>query len=180
MTKIRELNNEQLLESIKKYQKIIDGLHKERTNRIGEDPQLKSVLMTPEEIAQEEEALALAQAQEQEREGVQAEKPMAIEMDDGVPSAPPPPQEEAEATPPAPAAQEQEGNGNVFQLELKDEDLKHSGEVNETSNLEEEEQVRVTKLLSLSEEELNEFHKKKATKEKGTRDSVKEVLKKAK
>ena len=50
MAKISELSNAELLQSVEKYQKIVDELHRERTRRMEANPEQREELATPEEL----------------------------------------------------------------------------------------------------------------------------------
>ena len=60
MAKISELSNEQLLKNLEKYQKILNGLHKERERRVSADPSLKKTLFTPDEATRQAETTPTA------------------------------------------------------------------------------------------------------------------------
>lgn len=116
MVKIRDLSNKQLVQQIEKYQKIIDGLYKERQKRISNN-QPPEELLTPKELAIAEEERKRSQENEQ------------------------------------------------FQLKLDDEEIesikKENEKVQESRSEDQEDLVRVTRLIQLSKSQLEELRKGK-------------------
>lgn len=148
MVKIKDLSNPQIVQQLKKYQKIIDELVKERSKRI-DDGQPKKELFTTQELSRiQEEAAPVAKA---------APAPAPVKK------AAPAPVEEAAEEPTATPAQEV-GDDGAFQVSFDDGELdefKENMAKEKEKEEENDEQIRVTQLLTLSKEDLAELQANK-------------------
>ena len=132
MTKIRELNNAQLLKSIVKYQKLLNGLHKERNQRVRENPACKKELFTSEELAAQpapSSALAPAPRAKPEETGTTS---ATVESD------------------------------SSFQINFEESEINEIAKKTEQEQKEvqkEEDSVRMTEVLQLTSDQLKEFNK---------------------
>ena len=140
MVKIKDLSNPQIVSQLKKYQKIIDELIKERAKRL-EGGQPAKELYTPKELSalQKTPAPKPAPAPKVKAEPVEevVEEPSAVQA---------------------------EGDEGAFQVSFDDGELdefKENMAKEKQKEEEDEEQIRVTQLLTLSKDDLAELQANK-------------------
>lgn len=144
MAKITELNDAQLIKQLEKYQAIVDEITRERNKRVKANNSWKG-LMTAKEILEAKKKKAASSAP----------KPTPTPK-------PAPAPAPAAAQPSRPVSQEAADDKEQFQVSFDDEEIDAMNRVVEqeqAADEEEDEEVRVTQLLSLSKDQLAELQK---------------------
>ena len=140
MTKIRNLNNSELLKNIEKYQKLLTGLHKERARRVKVEPASKKELFTKQELA--EMGSTTSQPSGQTQTKAQPENKTLT----SIPTV--------------------ESDG-MFHINFEDSEIQQMDEkeAQEKKDAQEEEDgVQMTEVLQLTQEQLKEFNTKRKEK----------------